>query len=1043
MYTDAPSNENVPSGSSSSQGMGLSVELVDAQGNVRQAVPLNERGVTIGSAPGNVLVIDSPAVARFHVRINWDGQYASILNLATRKPTLFGGGPLQANELRFWQPGEVLQIGDSRLRLQVGASAPSQQQNNTDAPVTMPLGALPAVVNDGHLEIHLDTGYEMIDLTPEQPTMVKLTLINRGSTPETVTVGIDGPGATWLRTPQAPLQIKPGAQVSHALQIVVPRKPENRAGEYEVLIRMRSQNGSGLSVTTTGHWTVLPYSDAKLEVRPPILKVRSMNSGIYTVSLRNQGNASMPFEVRISDDQQSLEFAPITASGVLEPGAIDERKIEVQPIREPDDKEQTYNVRVQAFANGQTYTDNATLLQRRTLVPQWVIPLAISGLVLLLVAGAALWTRQARANQNNQNATQIAAITQTIENMRLTDSERNGTALAASTQTPLAMTIQAINSNGLMGPTATILSQMNGTQIAAAAQITAQAAMIRTVQAAGGNTTNNNNFFGGPGSGASANDPRVATLEAGLATAQAVANQVTGAQTSSAQQSQAGQAQQQAGQTSQAVSQATQGAQSTQSAASNTQGTQAAAQQTSQANAQNTAAAQTAKAEGTSAAFASQTAIARQTETAAAQQTSVAQQTANAVQQLTAIAQQTANASATTAAMTQQAIQTSTASAVAAIQTATAIAQPNSLRITNSNIDKDATETFNVTVQVLDGQGNKANTTNPVISLRLEGLDSAALITAPSLSLNPSNGEVTFTNLQIKRAGVYRLFAAAPDNSTMPQKESNRITITISPGPASKLTFLCYLYGDQTTCPNPSNSYLKTVEKWGFVGEVQDTFGNRVNYDGSASGKYNFDKKPSSNEKPITGDLDIVDGTLTYAQSDFPNNTGTGKFFISVQVNNAGSISRLTGPLIDLFPGDPDSVVLVSPNTSVSPANLRPNGPGNQDRTVTFEVRVRDAKQNDLSSGNVCFITKQDNSIPTGTFRLSNSFRSTVDGASSQINNQAALSPPVSPGNGPNDVEYRLYAVATNECNPATVFSAANFEPSEPYAYFRVINRAN
>ncbi|HEU4323948.1 MAG TPA: FHA domain-containing protein [Roseiflexaceae bacterium] len=964
MYTDAPSNENFPSGSPSSQGNTLSVELVDTQGNVRQAVPLNERGVTIGSAPGNVLVIDSPSVARFHVRINWDGQYASILNLATRKPTLFGGGPLQANELRFWQPGEVLQIGDSRLRLQVGASA--AQQHSSDAPVTMPLGALPALVNDSHLDIHLDTGYDMVDLTPDQPTVVKLTLTNRGNTPETVTVGLEGPAASWLRTPQAPIQIRPGAQVGHTLQIMVPRKPENRAGEYEVLIRMRSQTNTGLSVSTVGHWTVMPFSEAKLEVRPPILKVRSMNSGIYTVALRNLGNASMPFEVRISDDQQSLEFAPITASGVLEPGAIDERKIEVQPIREPDDKEQTYNVRVQAFANAQTYTDNATFLQRRAFLPPWALPLAISALVLLLVAGAALWTRQARANQNNQTATQVAGITQTIENMRLNDTERTGTAFAASTQTPLAQTIQALNSNGLMGPTGTVLSQMNGTQIAAAAQITVQAAMIRTMQANGANP-NGGQFFGGSGG---PGDPSSQTAAAAQQTAAAAAAQVAALQTTVAQQGQAAATQGAGGSggsgtnpsqgTAAAGSAATQGAQSTQSAANNTQGTQAAQQQTSQASSLNTAVAQTA------------TVNTQNTQTSSTQTASAAAATGTAAVLQTAQAA-TANAQNTAAAATASVVSaTQTASAIAAA--ATAAAAPASIRIIDHPNDVDANERFTVLVQLKDRNGLRSPVNGVDVELQLLE-DGTSTDYTPLLNGRKTmpviNGEARFSDLFITKVQQtegsapivnkkYRIRAVAP---TLPNQHHDEL-LEVDPGQAKHIDFLCYLPFNGSFCSGDVSRFqMLDSDLYGFRAVARDDFGNiATSFSGNITLKlYKVGTTKESTYQGSPG-LRFQDGLAVKNDLSLPDEFA-GDLVVKVEASALQQDAEI--PTFLVMPGAAARMERTNPPYSS-------NGSSNNDGTSTnkrfpvtttldpdnyFGVRVLSAKKNLIANQRVCFMS--------------------------------------------------------------------------------------
>jgi hypothetical protein len=925
------------------------IDLVDAQGNVQRSLALGERSVTIGSAPGNLLVLDGPSVARSHVRIDWDGQSAAVQNLATRRPTLYEGTPLQANDLRVWQPGELLQVGDYRLKLRMGGAAGGPESSSASQ-VTTPLSAIAANGAEANslLDLRLDGGYDLLELTPDQMVAVKLTLTNRGTTPETAIISVEGPAAAWVRLPPTPVQVRPMGSVPLMLPVTVLRKPENRAGEYEVVIRARGQSSPSNSASAIGRWTVLPFSDARLELRPPTLKVRGTNSALYTVSMRNLGNVSMPFELRMTDDQQQLEFAPNISSGVIEPGATDERKVEVLPLRQPDDKEQTYNVRVQAAANGQTYSDSSTLIQRRGDFPEWAKWVLGGVFLLALLAIPALFLAYRTNAQNNANGTQVAMMDQTRNSM-LTFEERTGTAASMGTQTVVAQTLQAVNAGLVNGPTSTVLSQINATAIAGSAQLTAQAAMIASSQAKPGNSTTNNNFFG---DGVGGNSPAQATLGAVLQALQAASGQVSGAQTSQAVQNQAGAVAQtaasQSNQTSQAQSNLT--AQANSTSAANTQGTQTAqANATNAVNQQNTQVAQTAVLQ-TSTAVAALTAAAQ---TAAAQtaavQTSVAQQTANAAAQQTNVAQ-TVAASATAVADAKTAVlQTATATAAqataTAIASATAAAAPKALEIFSSPKNIIAGDGFDVAVAVLDASGTRSTASNIFVSLLQEGNPIAL---GKAFTVN-GVANISVPTLTITRSGTIKMLATADFGGGV-KPNSPQVSMEVIAQKADHISFVCYIKNGTTDC-SPSPFSTPADQSFGFKIEARDQFGNiDKTYSGATLGVIDMALSPTDKRT-------ITDPRPKFFQGVFSMNSitmdrpGVGNgFWFYVETDGTTKLNESTPPF-EIVPGDPAKIEAISPTTQ--PVTVPPIS---FDGTPKFKVQLKDKLGNTVVAGKkVCF----------------------------------------------------------------------------------------
>jgi DNA-binding NtrC family response regulator len=82
-------------------------------------VPLPARGVSVGSVPGNDVVLDDPFVSARHLRIEpHDGRWR-IVDVGSTNGTLLGG-------VRIWQselpPSLPVTVGDSELVLEVGAA---------------------------------------------------------------------------------------------------------------------------------------------------------------------------------------------------------------------------------------------------------------------------------------------------------------------------------------------------------------------------------------------------------------------------------------------------------------------------------------------------------------------------------------------------------------------------------------------------------------------------------------------------------------------------------------------------------------------------------------------------------------------------------------------------------------------------------------------------------------------------------------------------------------------------------------------------------
>ncbi len=88
------------------------------RGRVR-LVPLTDAGVTVGSLPGNDVVLDDPFVSGRHLRIDRPSGRWEVTDLGSTNGTLLGGVRVYRCEL---PPGLPLTVGDSELVLEPGAA---------------------------------------------------------------------------------------------------------------------------------------------------------------------------------------------------------------------------------------------------------------------------------------------------------------------------------------------------------------------------------------------------------------------------------------------------------------------------------------------------------------------------------------------------------------------------------------------------------------------------------------------------------------------------------------------------------------------------------------------------------------------------------------------------------------------------------------------------------------------------------------------------------------------------------------------------------
>jgi len=101
------------------------VQVVDASGQVRQSVPLSGSWLTLGRGDDNDIVLNDGAISRHHLRIDWDGQRATVTDLGSSNGTTLGEQRLLPQATHEWDTKTLVGVGPFWLRLALPTARPA------------------------------------------------------------------------------------------------------------------------------------------------------------------------------------------------------------------------------------------------------------------------------------------------------------------------------------------------------------------------------------------------------------------------------------------------------------------------------------------------------------------------------------------------------------------------------------------------------------------------------------------------------------------------------------------------------------------------------------------------------------------------------------------------------------------------------------------------------------------------------------------------------------------------------------------------------
>ena len=231
---------------------------------------------------------------------------------------------------------------------------------------------------------------DVIEVEAGATTPVGLTVVNRGDSTDRYEIEVEGIDPEWRFIPVPTFSAEPGESRKEKIFLKPPRLPENVAGAYPFVLRVRSLE-SGDARTAQGLLKLLPFHHVTMEISPKkgILSPTKRRND-FRLTLVNLGNSEHTIALSAQDPDDRCAYEFDNEAVTLAPG----QGKEVEMVANPKQSSLLAGVRLIGFSvfarsqteRGVTATAQAQLEQRPLLSPATLV----FALILLGILSA-LW----------------------------------------------------------------------------------------------------------------------------------------------------------------------------------------------------------------------------------------------------------------------------------------------------------------------------------------------------------------------------------------------------------------------------------------------------------------------------------------------------------------------------------------------------------------------------------------------------------------------------------------------------------------------------
>ncbi len=255
---------------------------------------LEKPTVAIGRQRGNDIVIDTEAISRYHTTLTFQDGQCYIKDLGSVNGTYVDGICLEADEVRLLHGGEELQIGDMR--------AIYHPASDTLATTGLAEETKIHEATQPTFRVALEGADQTV--SPGMHVRSQLLVENRGEQTDRYFIEVDGLPQEWVRLDRAELTLEPGANSRVIVSIKPPRRPESVAGDYQVVLHVRSGSLPAQPVDAQIRLHVQSYNAFGIRIESGPFELDTA----FSLFLHNQGNTPMEVSLHGQDPAGALQF---------------------------------------------------------------------------------------------------------------------------------------------------------------------------------------------------------------------------------------------------------------------------------------------------------------------------------------------------------------------------------------------------------------------------------------------------------------------------------------------------------------------------------------------------------------------------------------------------------------------------------------------------------------------------------------------------------------------------------------------------------------
>lgn len=336
--------------------------------------------VTIGSAPGNDLVLPGADVAPRHARLEEkDGRWMA---LDMDSPT---GTHIDNNALLPGNPEELLadqrlRIGEYSLELQDGPPPVAAEPPPVVALESAPTRPRPVP------SVLMKLIPAVAVVTPGQSAEFILEIENQSDEQSELHLRTEGLPSAWITLHAGHIRLLPLQKTRVPVVIQPPDNSSAAAGRHELAIFADSSQQVGMVAVANGIVTITPFERSSIALVSLPLRHGETN----TVRVANEGNAPVSYEITATDVAQELVFDLPRSTLDLEAGQEDVIPITAMARKRPFLLNQkVVPMEVRAKSDSGNIVTTGRVIVPPILAPVALLLLAIPLLLALLFAGRA------------------------------------------------------------------------------------------------------------------------------------------------------------------------------------------------------------------------------------------------------------------------------------------------------------------------------------------------------------------------------------------------------------------------------------------------------------------------------------------------------------------------------------------------------------------------------------------------------------------------------------------------------------------------------